>query len=254
MGELLDRKEHFPVQLQNFEGPLDLLLFLIRKEEIDIYDIPIADITKQYLGYVELMKDLDLEIAGEFILMSATLIQIKVRMLLPRPETEGDEELEDPRAELVRQLLEYKRFKEVAESISDLEERARRRYPRLDFGWTRPYRVTEEISNDELLKDVSMFDLLRAFKFVLENMPKITTHQVGEMGVTLEQQVDYLLQAVEEKERISFFDVISKLNYRVEVVVTFMAILELVKARKLRFQQAESFGDIYLIKYSDPVG
>jgi len=251
---MLDRKEHFPVQLQNFEGPLDLLLFLIRKEEIDIYDIPIADITKQYLGYVDLMKDLDLEIAGEFILMSATLIQIKVRMLLPRPELEGDEEAEDPRAELVRQLLEYKRFKEVAENISDLEDRARRTYPRHDFDWTRPYRVADEISNEELLKDVSMFDLLRAFKAVMDNMPKITSHQVGEMGVTLEQQVAFLLAAVEEKERVSFFDVVSQLTYRVEVVVTFMAILELVKGRKLRFQQAENFDDIYLIKYSESVG
>ncbi|MCK5149075.1 segregation/condensation protein A [bacterium] len=227
---------------------------MLRKEEIDIYDIPIAQITKQYLGYVDLMKELDLEVAGEFILMAATLIQIKVRMLLPRPEMEGDEELEDPRAELVRQLLEYKRFKEVAENISDLEDRARRLYPRHDFEWTKPYRVAEEISNEELLKDVSMFDLLRAFKFVLDNMPKITTHEVGETGVSIEEQIDYILTAIEIDERISFFDVISRLKYRVEIVVTFMAILELIKAHKICFQQAEIFGDIYILKYSESVG
>ena len=248
---MVEPKEQFPVQLQNFEGPLDLLLFLIRKDEVDIYDIPIAQITQQYLGYVDLMKELDLEIAGEFILMAATLIQIKVRMLLPRPHVEGEEEAEDPRAELVRQLLEYRRFKEVAESMVDLEARQLRKFSRQDFEWTRPFRGAEEVSNEELLRDVTLFDLLSAFKIVLDNMPKVTHHEVATSGMTVDHQIDFLLEAVETKERVSFFEVVSALVYRVEIVVTFMAILELVKRHKIRFQQAEAFGDIWILKRSE---
>lgn len=248
--DFLEKKEGYAVQLSNFEGPLDLLLYLIRKDEIDIYDIPIADITRQYLGYVELMQELDLEVAGEFILMAATLIQIKVRMLLPKPPVEDDEEPEDPRAELVRQILEYKRFKEVAENMGEYESRQSRLFSRRDFQWVKTYQVKEEVSNEELLKDVSLFDLLSAFKQVVDSMPKISTHSVGTIGTTIEEQIEMIRQVLATKDRVSFVEMISTLTNRVQVVVTFMAMLELIKLQFIRIQQAAVFGEIWIVRRS----
>ena len=222
---------------------MDLLLYLIKKEEVDIYDIPIADITKQYLEYVELMRELDLELAGEFILMAATLIQIKVRMLLPQPEDDMEEEAEDPRAELVRQLLEYKRFKEVAEELEVMELRRRDLFPRMYFDWEQKYKKTEVI-----LKEISLFDLLSAFKQVLDNMPVETAHEVGAVGVTVEDQIVFLEEELQAKGRVSFSDVMSRLKERVAVIVTFMAILELIRLRRIRVQQASTYSEIYIAK------
>ncbi|MBN2417486.1 segregation/condensation protein A [bacterium] len=249
-NDFLEKKEGYAVQLSNFEGPLDLLLYLIRKDEIDIYDIPIADITRQYLGYVELMQELDLEVAGEFILMAATLIQIKVRMLLPKPPMDEEEELEDPRAELVRQILEYKRFKEVAENMGEYESRQSRLFSRRDFQWVRQFQVKEEVSNEELLKDVSLFDLLSAFKQVIDAMPKVSTHNVGLIGTTIEEQIEMIRGILEEMERVSFIEVVSGLTDRVQVVVTFMAMLELIKQHVIRIQQASIFGEIWIMRRS----
>jgi segregation and condensation protein A len=240
----MDQKDDYRVRLPNFEGPLDLLLYLIKKEEIDIIDIPIAVITKQYLDYIQLMKELDLEVAGEFILMAATLIQIKVRMLLPRnPLEEEEEEAGDPRTELVRQLLEYKRYKEVAESLSDLEERQSRHFPRCYFEWQKPYREKEVV-----LKDMSMFDLLAAFKSVLDNMPQTTYHEVHDIGVTLEEQIDFLIRTLESRDRVVFHELITQFNDRMVVIVTFMAILELVRTRRIMVRQADVFGEIWISK------
>lgn len=247
--DTLESKEQYRIRLHNFEGPLDLLLFLIRREEIDIYDIPIATITSQYMEYVELMRELDLEIAGEFIFMAATLIQIKVRMLLPRTEEEGEEVEEDPRAELVRQLLEYKRYKEVAESMSDLETQQRRQFPRQFFDWTKKYKKTVDVTDEEFMRDVTLFDLLSAFKDVLENMPKITSHQIGVVGVTIEEQIEFLIQTVAEKERIGFRELMKELKERVAVIVTFMAILECIRTHRISIQQADIFGEIWITKY-----
>jgi len=231
--------------LPNFEGPLDLLLYLIKKEEIDIYDIPIASITKQYLEYIELMRELDLEIAGEFILMAATLIRIKVQMLLPKPALEEELEEEDPRAELVRQLIEYKRFKEVAESIEEREAEQRRLFPRTYFEWTKTFEK-EEIPGDALLKDVTMFDLMTAFKSVLDNMPLITTHQVSTIGVTIDDQIEFIMDQISKQERIGFTEIMSQFEERVVVIVTFMAILELIRTHRIRVQQASVFSEIWI--------
>ena len=247
MTEAIEKKEQYQVKLPNFEGPLDLLLFLIKKEEIDIYDIPIASITRQYLEYVEIMKELDLEVAGEFILMAATLIQIKVRMLLPRSEEEGEEE-EDPRAELVRRLLEYKRFKEVAESLTEIETQQRRLFPRTFFGWIKKYQGKDKASNAEFLKDVTLFDLLSAFKTVLDNMPKVTAHEVSSIGVTIEDQIKFILDEIKEKERIGFREMMVQMKERVIIIVTFMAILELIRTHQIRIQQASIFGEIWILR------
>jgi segregation and condensation protein A len=196
------------------------------------------------------MRELDLEVAGEFILMAATLIQIKVRMLLPRSPEEEEGEEEDPRAELVRQLLEYRRFKEVAETLMDKETRQRRLYPRSYFDWEKEYleQGEEELDNETFMRDVSMFDLLSAFKSVLDNIPKITAHEVGTPTIRIEDQINYIIGLLEEKERIGFRDVMSQLKHRLVVIVTFMAILELIRTHRIRIQQASVFGEIWILR------
>jgi segregation and condensation protein A len=198
------------------------------------------------MEYIELMQELDLEIAGEFILMAATLIRIKAKMLLPKEAVEEDAEEEDPRAELVRQLLEYKRFKEVAESFIEIEEKQRRIFPRVYFKWAKKYE--EEDTEEEVLKDISIFDLLTAFKSVLENIPKESLHQVGGIGVTIEDQITNVLKLLEENERLIFSDLMKKYQERVTIVVTFVAILELIRTHKIVIQQASLFGEIYICR------
>jgi segregation and condensation protein A len=237
----------YSIRLPNFEGPLDLLMFLIQKEEIEITDIPIALITKQYLEYVELMRELDLEVAGEFILMAATLIQIKVRMLLPRPETmEGEEAEEDPRAELVRQLLEYKKYKEVADHLMEMEDQQRRFFPRTRFEWEKKFADDEQDLTEIALKDVTLFDLLTAFKGVLDAMPKKTVHEVGLSGPSIEDQISYVTRMVGEKKRIMFRELVAPFLNRVVLIVTFMAMLELIRTHRIVIQQADLFGDIWI--------
>ncbi len=246
--DTIQKKENYKIQLPIFEGPLDLLLYLIKREEINIYDIPIAKITKQYLETIELMKELDLEIAGEFILMAATLIQIKVRMLLPKEEDTIIEDQEDPRAELIRKLLEYKRFKEVAESMITIEDRQRRLYPHSNFDWTKNYIQVQEVSNEELLKNVSLFDLFKAFKTVLDNAPKVTSHEIQRINITVGEQIEFLNNQLKTKERLAFSDIMENIKERTVIIVTFIAILELIKSRLIVVQQAESFGELWIMK------
>ena len=191
------------------------------------------------------MKELDLEVAGEFILMAATLIQIKVKMLLPRSDEETEDEEMDPRAELVKQLLEYKRFKEVAESLTDIEDRQRRFFPRCYFDWHRKFRKEEK---EIILKEVSLFDLLAAFKTVIDNMPQDVYHNVAEDNITIEEQMEFLTGQLKDSAQISFFDMMKKLKNRVRVVVTFMAILEMIRLRQIIIQQSEIFGEIWIVK------
>lgn len=247
MEDLLQKKEGYQIKLSNFEGPLDLLLYLIKKNEIDIYDINVSQITRQYLEYIELMKILDLEIAGEFILMAATLIRIKAKMLLPKDPDAIEEDDEDPRNDLVKQLLEYKRFKEVADDLSDKEDHQRRLYSRKNFDKEKQY-VKEFDDTADLVSDISLFDLLSAFKYALENRPVETAHQVGEVGATVEDQINYVIGFLEAHERVTFFELVEPLKTRLMLIVTFMAILELIKTHRLIVQQAQTFGDIYITK------
>lgn len=159
----------YKIKLQNFEGPLDLLLFFVRKDELNIYDIPIARITKSYLEYLQLMQDLNLDIASEFILMAATLMRIKVKMMLPKdPVAEEEEEMMDPREELSRRLIEYRQFKEASKSLSELDEYWRQVYRRSYFNFDLLPQNEEEVIG---LKDISFFDLLTAYKKALEKSP-----------------------------------------------------------------------------------
>ncbi len=244
---LLQKKEGYQIKLSNFEGPLDLLLYLIKKNEVDIYDINVSEITRQYLDYIELMKILDLEVAGEFILMAATLIRIKAKMLLPKDPDAFEEDEEDPRTDLVKQLLEYKRFKEVAEDLSDKEDHQRRLYPRRNFQFEKQY-IKDFDDTADLVSDISLFDLLSAFKYALENRPVDTAHEVGELGATVEDQINYIIGYFDDHERVTFSDLVKPLKTRLMLIVTFIAILELIKTHRLMVQQARVFGDIYITK------
>ena len=181
----------YRVKLQTFEGPLDLLLFFIKRDELDIYDIPISKITKEFLEYLHFLQELDLEVAGDFIVMAAELMQIKVRMLLPKAP--GEEEEEDPRAELVRRLLEYKRFKEASAVLSKLEDESVKLFYRQDFH-SDPKKVALE-DQEESLKNVTMFNLIASFKKVLDSVPQKIYHDVELLNVLADRDEEgYLLQ------------------------------------------------------------
>lgn len=239
----------YKIKLPVFEGPFDLLLYLIRKNEIDIYDIPIAQITREYLEYIELMQMLDLEIAGEFIEMVATLILIKTRMLLPQPVAEGEDMPEDPRLQLTLQLLEYKRFKETSEKLQEIEEQRRRYFPRAST-------IRRQLKNvsppdEEFVVDATLFDLLSAFKRALDNMPKVTVHQVQTVKVTIEEQVRFIFEKLNGKPYVIFREIVEELPGKIHIIVTFMAILDLMRLQMITCKQEAPFADIRIVPLTE---
>ncbi len=238
----------YVVSLTNFEGPLDLLLFFIKRDELDIYDIPIARITDEFLEYTHAMQMLDLEQAGEFIVMAATLMQIKAKMLLPKqergPEEEGEDE-DDPRAELVRRLLEYKQYKEVAQTLKEKEEEYRSLKYRQFF--KADEKIVEEPTAEELLQNVTLFKLLAAYKKAIDRAPKKNVHVVEKIAYTVEQQTEYILSLFGHRSQVTFFEIIDGLD-KIGITVTFLALLELVKNKYLAFHQDDSFEDVLLYK------
>lgn len=242
----------YKVKVPNFEGPLDLLLFFIKRDELDIYDIPIAHITKEFLEYIHLMKMLDLELAGEFIVMASILMQIKVRMLLPKSTIDEDEEeeAEDPRTELVRRLLEYKRYKEVAQQMRGLEEEQRRRFFRRYF--KNDVRLQDELHENEILKDVTMYDLIRAFRHALQNAPRVAPHTVEELPYTIEEQGQLIMQKLGTRDEFSFEELMQELPDKIAIVVTFVALLELMRTQAVRVRRHTSFNSFVIVKRKSP--
>ncbi len=234
----------YRVKLQTFEGPLDLLLFFIKRDELDIYDIPISKITKEFLEYIHLMQQLDLELAGEFILMAAELMQIKVRMLLPQEE--GEEEEVDPRADLVRRLLEYKRYKEMAARFSGFEDEARKIFYRQLFKADPKHYVPE----DESLKDVTLYDLAASFRRALEHIPKKIVHEVELINVTIDEQMEYIGRFLEARPQCTFRELIASMHQKIRIVVTFVALLEMIKNRILGIRQEEPYQDFWIYRPS----
>ncbi len=232
----------YKVKLEAFEGPLDLLLFLIKKSEVDVYDIPVADITKQYLEYIEIIQLLDIEAASDFILMAATLMRIKAQMLLPKPEIEDVDEIDDPRQELVYRLLEYKRFKDIAIGLAEREKEAKLVFPRGHFKFEHKNFDAKIIDTS----NVTLFDLVAAFKKIVETRQKVSVHWVEEINVTLEEQVAFVMNAVEKKGEIEFTQLFNKKHDRTVMIVTFIAILELMKQQKIKAIQTETFGQIII--------
>ncbi|MEX0773667.1 MAG: segregation/condensation protein A [Balneolales bacterium] len=220
----------YRVQLENFEGPLDLLLFFIKRDELNIYDIPISYITEQFLSYIHFMDELDLSVASEFILMASTLMSIKVRLMLPQPETDDDELTEDdPRFELVQSLLEYKRYKEMAGEMTVLDHKTREQYYR---GYNAPDQLEPEHSG-EGLKEITLLDLIAAFKHAMVDKPEIPYHDVGKFETSIETQSEYILGKLQKYGRLTFNNLCTDLNAKIMIVVTFLAILEMAKEKEL---------------------
>jgi segregation and condensation protein A len=234
----------YKIKLEQFEGPLDLLLFFIKRDEINIYDIPISKITKEFLEYVNLIKFLDLETAGEFILMASTLMHIKARMLLPKEVDEKGEEI-DPRSDLVKALLEYKRYKEIAEELAFLESSQRK----LSFRGNFSQDISSPPDNFEtLFRNISVYDLAKVFKRVIEGIKSKPIHQIRRINVSLNDQIEFILNKLEESQQIHFLSLVETMKQKIVVIVTFIAILELVKSKKITLKLSNNYNDFLIIK------
>lgn len=231
----------YRVALAAYSGPLDLLLFLIKRDEIDIYDIPIAEVTRQYIEYVEVLQQLDPESAGEFLVLAATLMEIKSRVLLPRPpEAVSDEPLEDPRSELVRQLLEYKTFKDSARRLESAAEVQSLKFPRHPV---LPDRPTDEVELD----GVDVWDLFRAFKALLEQVGQAgPVHRVQADDTPIALHADDILDSLQRADGVQKFDVVFAGRSRAEMIGLFLALLELIRQKRVRITQDRLFGEIVL--------
>ena len=235
----------YKVQLNNFEGPIDLLLYFIRRDELNIYDIPISKITKEFITTLEEWKKVHLHIAGDFIVMASTLMRIKAKLLLPRPELDDDGEIMDPRTELIQQLIEYKRFKEAADLLKNLSKKRG-----LNFSRQLETIVSEEHLKDEenIIIDISLFDLAKVFKNAIDNMPVVSQFELSREPVKLEDQKSFIFKHFDEEGRLRFSTILTKLNTRMKVVVTFLAILDLVREGVCSIIQDEIFGELELQK------
>jgi segregation and condensation protein A len=235
-------QEEYRVQLDVFEGPLDLLLYLIKRDEVDIYDIPIELITNQYMRYIELMRMLDLNIAGDFLVMAATLMMIKSRMLLPAEERSeiDEEEEEDPRWDLVRQLVEYKKFKDVAMRLQVMEERQENAFAREGEG------VKLGSDADLALQDVSIFDLISAFSETLKRVKEEELTEIFAERFTVGEKIDALVGVLREEGRVAFSSLFANMASRQEIVCTFLALLELIRLNQVRAVQDDHFSEIMI--------
>jgi segregation and condensation protein A len=237
----------FPVKLSNFEGPLDLLLHLIRKHEVDIHDIPIALITAQYIGYIDVMQELNLDVAGEFLVMAATLIHIKSRMLLPRPDPTQEDPEEDPREALIRRLLEHQKFKAAAELLHERETLR-------SAQWTRPDGPIAEIAGEppEPEIEVDLFSLISAFRTVVERAKARPKVYLPSEQIRIEDRIEQLMQRLSESEACGFEDLFADIQTRPGLVVTFLAILEMIRLKLIRVFQSGVLGPIRIYKRARP--
>lgn len=239
----------YKVKLDIFEGPLDLLLYLIRKNEVDIYDIPIAIITDQYLEYLDLMKVLNLDVAGEFLVIASTLTAIKSKMLLPPSEDAEEEEGEDPRAELIEHLLEYQKYKEAAHQL-----KCRELLEKDIFIRVQQEEQLAEIGKDSVVIEVSLFDLVDALKKVMERKD-LSGHfmEVTVEKISVKDKMVEILQSLKESQQLIFQSLFDKLSTKYEIIVAFLAILELMKLRAVRVFQLRPYGEIRVISLRSEV-
>ncbi len=225
----------YSVRLDKFEGPLDLLLYLIRKNEIDIYDVPIARITRQYLDYIEMMRLLDLDVAGEFVIMAATLIRIKSKLLLPRKDDEFEE---DPREQLILALLEYKKYKEASGHLKNLETKERDILTRSDFS------IVDTSPQEEFVLEATVFDLLTAFKRVMEEYSREDHHDVVREDIKVEDRIDDIITFLRDRGGATFRELMPEAPIKMMIIVTFVAILELIKQNTIYARQSAQLGEI----------
>ena len=239
----------YKFQLDMFEGPLDLLLYLIKKDEINIYDIPVVEITDQYFQYIEMMKVLDLDGIGDFLVMAATLLQIKSRMLLP-PDPNAPPEEADPRTDLVRRLEEYQRIKEAAEELRIRAEKRGDLFSR---------RIDEGAMNDlkedskEVYFEANLFDLITALSKALLNKPEKGEYEVVKEEYTVEQKVHMILHLLVERPQFRLDELFERARDKMEVIVTFMAVLELCRLKELVVVQKRTFADIEIVRNAENI-
>jgi len=243
--------EALPIRLENvnFEGPLDLLLHLIKRNEVNIYDIPIALVTAQYLETLQLMQDLDLDIAGEFLVMAATLIHVKSRMLLPRPDPTQDDPEEDPREALVRRLLEHQKFKAAAELLHEREIQRSAQWGRPDG---RISEVVGEAPEPEV--EVDLYSLMAAFRQVLERARQRPRVILPPEQMSIETRIEQLTARLSETEACGFEDLFGDVQTRAGMIVTFLALLEMIRLKLVRVFQQGNFGPIRVYKRARPAG
>jgi segregation and condensation protein A len=230
----------YQIRLVHFEGPLDLLLHLIRRDKINIYDIPISHITREYLAYIDIMQELELEVAGEFFVMAATLMRIKSQMLLPRRD-DLEEEDADPREELVRNLIEYRKFKEAASCFASREEDRRRVF-------SRPVIRIEEEEATEEPAEITLFDLLEALQGVFKNLKQDAIYRVVPDSMTVEQKIENIRAMLAQRSEILFTELFGGEFSKMEIIVTFLGILEMIKLEELVARQMVHGEDIWLYK------
>ena len=233
----------------DFEGPLDLLVYLVQKNEVDIWDIPIATITEQFLAYLDAMSPERLEVAGEFLVMAATLLRIKAAMLLPRPVLDEQEELEDPRRELVLKIIEYQQFKEVAERLRDHEAEQRRLYPHgADWvdEWLAESFADEAPRLDPDERRATLPDLLRAFAAVMREAERERVHRLEPLAVTIEDKARFVRERLRREGHLTFRELFVPEEPRSFWIVTFVALLELAREGEIRLRQGDSFGEIHV--------
>ena len=236
----------YQVQLKNFEGPLDLLLYFIRRDELDIYDIPISKITKEFIDVIEEWKKMNISIAGEFIVMASTLMRIKAKMLIPRPEIDEDGEIIDPRSELMQQLIDYRRYRDAAEMLNSMAEQRSKLIPRQ---FEQDIKLIDSEEYHPLISDITLYDLARVFKIAMENKPVISQFELNREPIKLEQQKEKILKFFDGDGILRFKSLMLELNSRMEIIVTFLAILELVREGICVLEQDKIFGDIILIHF-----
>ncbi len=237
----------YKIKLELFEGPLDLLLYLVKKDHLNIYDIPIAQVTEQYLQYLNLMQLLDLNIAGEFLVMAATLMQIKSKMLLPAEETPQEEQV-DPREELVKRLLEYEKFKEIAEVLRQKEQGQQEVFKRPKTQDTNQIPLESEV-----YFEASIFDLINAFSRALDEVPKQLFYEVVKDEFTIEEKIHQILHLLLVAPAVTIGELFAKAENKLEIIVTFLAILELIRLKEIVARQRVLFGEIAISRNKENI-
>ena len=243
---------NYKIHLEMFEGPLDLLLYLVKKDHLNIYDIPIAKVTQQYLEYINFMQLLDLDIVGDFLVMAATLMQIKSKMLLPATETPAEEEQEDPRAELVKRLLEYEKFKQIAENLREKELSQQDVFKRQKTEAPLDAQAPAKEENDKYF-EASIFDLISAFSQALKDIPKEVFYEVIKDQFTVEQKVHDILHLLLVETEVKLSTLFSKSKDKLEIIVIFLAILELAKMKEIVARQDAAFEDIIISRNKENI-
>ena len=230
----------FNIRLENFEGPLDLLLYFIKRDKIDIYDIPITEITNEYIQVIDEAKKLDVSVAGEFLFMASMLLRIKTQMLLPRQIDEEGLDIDDPRIDLVAQLIEYKKYKDLAHKLKNLHEDNKDSFFRSSAKII--YDQSPEVS--DFLKEVSLFDISKIFKDAIDNAPTQDSFTIYKEIVSLTDQKKFIMESFGGNEVVSLKKIVKKLETKIEIIVTFLALLEMIKQSEILCTQKKIFQDI----------